>query len=65
MSKKENEKIIDIKIPEEFQADYVSDLADFIEKELRPPSRVWWILFFFALGVAAGFGLGVAIWWVK
>jgi hypothetical protein len=59
------ERIIEIEIPGEYQAEYVSELTDFIENELKPPSRVRWILLFFALGVAGGIGLGIALWWAK
>jgi hypothetical protein len=58
-------EIIHIEIPEQLQAEYVSDLADFIEKELKPPSRMKWMLFFFIMGVSAGMGLGLALWWVR
>jgi len=61
----DNEKVIDIRIPEEHQAEYIAELTDFIENELKPPSRIKWILLFFALGVAGGIGLGIALWWAK
>jgi hypothetical protein len=62
---RENDKIIEIEIPQERQVEYVNELADFIENELKPPSRLRWILIFFLLGVSGGVGLGIALWWIK
>jgi fatty acid desaturase len=63
----DKERIIDIQIPQERQIESVEDLADFIENELKPPSRVKWIIIYFAVGMAGGLGLGVFMgwWWVK
>jgi hypothetical protein len=62
----EDKRVIDIRIPQEYQAEYVSDLADFIERELKPPSRVWWLMIYFLLGLAGGLGLGGFIaWWLR
>jgi NhaP-type Na+/H+ or K+/H+ antiporter len=49
----------------EIDKDYVVDLADFIENELKPPSRVRWLLIYFIMGLMGGIGLGVFISWLK
>jgi len=60
------ERIIDINIPNK-QLESVEELADFIENELKPPSRIKWILIYFMVGLAGGVGLGAFIgwWWIK
>jgi len=66
MSDKDN-PIIDIQIPNEFRLEAVEDLADFIENELKPPSKTRWILIYFIVGLSGGLGLGLFIgwWWIK
>jgi NhaP-type Na+/H+ or K+/H+ antiporter len=49
----------------EIDKDSVVDIADFIENELKPPSRVRWLLFYFMLGLLGGVGLGVFIGWLR
>jgi hypothetical protein len=39
----------------------LGELADFIENELKPPSKVKWLLLWFALGILGGWGLGLFI----
>jgi NhaP-type Na+/H+ or K+/H+ antiporter len=56
-----SEDIIKIEIDKE----YVEDLADFIENELKPPSRVRWLLLYFVMGLMGGIGLGVFISWLR
>jgi hypothetical protein len=45
--------------------DSVVELADFIESELKPPSRVRWMLLYFAIGLFGGIGLGIFIAWLR
>jgi hypothetical protein len=61
------ERIIDIQIPADRQVENVEELADFIEKELKPPSRTKWLIIYFVTGLAGGLGLGAFIgwWWIK
>jgi hypothetical protein len=59
-----HEEIISIEIPDELQSEYINELTDFIENELKPPSRLRWILIFFILGMLGGLGLGIA-WWFR
>jgi hypothetical protein len=63
----DKERIIDIQIPHERQLESVEDLADFIENELKPPSRTKWIIIYFTVGLAGGLGLGMLMgwWWIK
>jgi hypothetical protein len=49
----------------EIDKDSVVELADFIESELKPPSRARWILFYFVVGLFGGIGLGIFIQWVR
>ena len=39
----------------------LGELADFIEHELKPPSKVKWLLLWFLIGVLGGWGLGLFI----
>jgi hypothetical protein len=57
-----SEDIISIKIPDR---ESVAEIVDFIENELQPPSKLRWLLIFFALGLMGGLGLGVFIAWLK
>jgi len=63
----DKERIIDIQIPRDRQIESVEDLADFIENELKPPSRIKWVIIYFIVGMAGGLGLGVFMgwWWIK
>jgi hypothetical protein len=61
MSEKEKE-IVEISVPSKEQ---VAEIVDFIESELRPPSKLRWLFIFFLLGVAGGVGLGVFIAWLR
>ena len=63
----DKERIIDIQIPRDRQIESVEDLADFIENELKPPSKIKWILIYFIIGVLGGLGLGLFVgwWWIK
>jgi len=45
--------------------EHVVELADFIENELKPPSRTRWLILYFALGLAGGVGLGMFISWLR
>jgi NhaP-type Na+/H+ or K+/H+ antiporter len=56
-----SEDIIKIEIDKE----YVADLADFIESELKPPSRIRWLLLYFMIGLFGGIGLGMFISWLR
>ena len=49
----------------EIDKDLVTDLADFIESELKPPSRARWLLLYFTIGLLGGIGLGVFIAWLR
>jgi hypothetical protein len=58
----ESEEIISITIP---NRENLTEIVDFIENELQPPSKLRWLIIFFALGVAGGIGLGVVIAWLR
>ncbi len=49
----------------EIDKDSVAELADFIESELKPPSRVKWLLLYFTMGLLGGIGLGIFIQWLR
>jgi NhaP-type Na+/H+ or K+/H+ antiporter len=49
----------------EIDKDSVVELADFIESELKPPSRIRWILLYFTIGLIGGIGLGMFIGWLR
>jgi len=53
-------ELIQIKIPTEEDLD---ELVEFIENELKPPSRLKYLVMYFAIGTFGGFGLGVLISW--
>lgn len=58
------DEIIRIEIPEKQRGESLEELAEFIEEQLRPPSRTQWLLIYFAVGVMGGVGLGVFIGWL-
>jgi hypothetical protein len=59
----ENDKLVEVSISQE----YLQDLADFIEKELNPPSKLRYLVYYFIFGILGGLGFGVfiAFMWVK
>jgi len=58
MSKEEEKPgLIYVKISPE----NLGELTDFIENELKPPSKVKWLLLWFMIGVLGGWGLGLFI----
>lgn len=58
------DEIIHIEIPESGRSESIEELADFIEKQLKPPSRVQWLLIYFTVGLFGGVGLGAFIGWL-
>lgn len=62
-----NNEIIRIEIPEKDRSESLEELADFIEEQLKPPSRIQWLLIYFFIGFAGGLGLGafIGLLWVK
>ncbi len=58
----ESEEIIHIEIKDK---ESLAEIVDFIENELQPPSKLKWLLIFFALGLLGGVGLGVFIAWLR
>jgi len=60
MSESESE-IVHISIP---QRESFIEIVDFIESELKPPSKLRWLLIFFIFGLLGGAGLGVFIAWL-
>ena len=59
-----SDEVIRIEIPREGRAESLEELADFIEEQLKPPSRTQWLLIYFAVGLAGGVGLGAFIGWL-
>jgi hypothetical protein len=57
-----NDRLIEIEIPRE---EVLGDLTEFIEEELKPPSRVKWIFIYFLIGLLGGVGLGAFIGWIR
>jgi hypothetical protein len=61
----EKDRVVHIDIPRE-EYNSLIDLTEFIEKELKPPSRTWWLMLYFLIGLAGGLGLGGFIaWWLR
>jgi hypothetical protein len=58
----ESEEIISITIP---NRENLTEIVDFIENELQPPSKLRWLLIFFMFGLMGGIGLGVFIAWLR
>lgn len=58
------DEIIHIEIPEKGRSESLEELAEFIEEQLRPPSRIWWLMVYFLFGVVGGLGLGAFIGWL-
>jgi NhaP-type Na+/H+ or K+/H+ antiporter len=58
------DRIIEIELPKEDQIRSVEELTDFIENELKPPSRLRWLIIYFIMGSMGGFGLGALLSWV-
>ena len=60
----EKDKVVYIDIPRE-ESESLIELTEFIENELKPPSRTYWLLLYFMIGLAGGLGLGGFIsWWL-
>lgn len=59
------DEIIRIEIPDKGRTETLEELADFIEEQLKPPSRMQWMLIYFLMGFVGGVGLGAFISWVK
>jgi len=61
----DKDKIIDIEIPRVDKEEVLFDLTEFIEEELKPPSRIRYILIYFMIGLLGGIGLGAFIGWIR
>jgi len=57
---KDKDPLIDVKI----DPAYLKEIADFIDNELNPPSKMRTIIYFYILGVLGGVGLGAFLGWV-
>lgn len=60
----EADEIIHIEIPEKKRIESLQELTEFIEEQLKPPSRTQWLLIYFTVGLAGGIGLGAFIGWL-